>query len=522
MSSAVTLAIVRDLLVSVCEEMGVALERAATSINVRERRDYSIAIFDARGRALVSGDHMPVHLGSMPLSMEAILAKLRPGPGDVAILNDPFDGGTHLPDITMAAPVFAGRRLLFFVACRAHHSDVGGMTPGSMPLATEIFQEGFRIPPMLYVRRGRVDGAFLTLLLQNVRTPGERVADLAAQRACLDLGARRLAGLCARDRSLPRTAARLFDYAARATSAVIRQIPRGRFAFEDALDDDGIDGNAIPIAVAISRRGGTLEIDFRRSGAQVRGSVNAGRAVTVSAVAYVLRCLSGAEVPMGSGCLRDVRILTRPGSVVDALAPAAVCGGNVETSQRIVDVLLGALAKAIPGIPAASQGTMNNVALGGTRPDGSAFAYYETVGGGTGASTRRDGLSAVHSHMTNSRNSPVEILESLYPVRVRRYAVRRGSGGAGRRRGGDGIVREIEALVPATLTLLTERRRIRPWAIAGGRPGKPGRNTLVGTTGDRVLPSKATLALREGDVIRVETPGGGGHGAPVKARAQHL
>ena len=516
--SPVDIGIVRDLLRSVCEEMGIVLQRSSWSVNIKERRDYSTAVFDADGRCLVTGDHMPVHLGAMPLSMAALRAAVAMGPGDVAILNDPFRGGTHLPDITMARAVFPARssRPAFHVACRAHHSDVGGMTPGSMALATEIYQEGLRIPPLLYRRSGQVNHTLEALLLANVRTPEERRGDLAAQGASLEVGARRLLEL---DRKLGpklrRTLPWLLSYTARATRSLIATIPTGTYLGTDVMDGDGITPGPIELSVTVRRtRHGRLVFDFRDCPPQVAGSINCSRAVTVSAVSYVLRCLLAADVPMNAGTMVDVDVLTTPATLLDARAPAAVCGGNVETSQRIVDLLLAALAPALPDrIPASSQGTMNNLAFGGTR-GGRPYAYYETMAGGAGASPSGAGAAAVHTHMTNSLNTPVEVLERLYPARVRSYRVRRGSGGAGRHRGGDGLVREIELLTDTTVTLLSERREHAPPGLAGGGPGRPGRDSILprGARRPRELPAKVTLTAHTGDLLVVATPGGGGWG----------
>jgi len=520
----VKLEIFKNLFHAVAEEMGAALRRTAFSPNIKERRDYSCAVFDARGQVLAMGDHMPVHLGSMPMSVAAALAALRLEAGDIAVLNDPFAGGTHLPDITLVMPVFVrrSRQAAFYVASRAHHADVGGAQPGSMGLARDVYQEGLRIPPMKLAARGRLRRDVLDFILANVRTPVEREGDLTAQVAACRLGARRLQELVARYGSAEVRAycGHLLDYSARMMRGTLRRIPAGTYAAEDFLDDDGITPNPVRIRVRIRVRGGRAVVDFAGSAPQTAGCVNAVRAISVSAVFYVFRCLVPEETPATAGLLRPIEIITPRRSVVNAEPPAAVAAGNVETSQRIVDTLLRALAKAIPErIPAASQGTMNNFTLGGLGPDGEPFAYYETIAGGMGARATLDGLDGIHTHMTNSLNTPIEALESFYPVRVRRYALRRGSGGRGRHRGGDGVVREVELLTGAQVAILADRRRFPPYGLAGGRPGKLGRSLWLKQNGEVVsLPGKCTVNARAGDAVRIETPGGGGWGRTRRAK----
>ena len=520
----VKLEIYKNLFHAVAEEMGAALRRTAFSPNIKERRDYSCAVFDARGQVLAMGDHMPVHLGSMPMSVAAALAALQLEEGDIAMLNDPFAGGTHLPDITLVMPVFAhrSRQAAFYVASRAHHADVGGAQPGSMGLARDVYQEGLRIPPLKLAARGQLRRDVLDLILANVRTPVEREGDLTAQVAACRLGARRLQEMVARYGAAEVRAyeRHLLDYSARMMRATLRRIPAGTYAAEDFLDDDGITSGPVRIRVQIRVRGGRAVVDFAGSAPQVAGCVNAVRAITVSAVFYVFRCLVPEETPATAGLLRPIEVITPSRSVVAAEPPAAVAAGNVETSQRIVDTLLRALAKAIPErIPAASQGTMNNFTLGGLGPDGEPFAYYETIAGGMGARATLDGLDGIHTHMTNSLNTPIEALESFYPVRVRRYALRRGSGGRGRHRGGDGVVREVELLTGAQVAILADRRRFPPYGLAGGRPGKLGRSLWLKQNGEAVsLPGKCTVNARAGDAIRLETPGGGGWGRTRRAK----
>jgi N-methylhydantoinase B len=513
----IELELFRHLLVSIAEEMGVVLRKTSYSANIKERRDYSCAVYDARGDAVAMGDHMPVHLGAMPLAVRAAMDAFDLQAGDVALVNDPFRGGTHLPDITAVAPVFTiGRRPAFYLANRAHHADVGGMSPGSMPLAREIFQEGIRIPPILIRRRGKIDRPLLDLLLANVRTPEEREGDLMAQLAALHRGETRLHELVSKqgEASVRRNMREIQDYSARMMQAAIRKLPRGVYHFEDFLDNDGITSAPVRIRVAVTIAGGRAVVDFTGSAPQVQGSVNANFAVTLAATMYVFRCLIEDDVPFTAGILRPIRVIAPEGSVVNARPPAAMAAGNVETSQRITDVLLGALAKAAPDrIPAASSGTMNNLSFGGGSSK-TAFAYYETIAGGMGASAHADGASAIHTHMTNSWNTPIEAFEHQFPLRIAGYRVRRGSGGAGAHRGGDGIVREFEFLAPAEVTLLSDRRERGPWGLAGGSSGKPGRNTLVRAGRIQKLPAKTRFDAGPGDSLRIETPGGGGWGKP--------
>ncbi|MEZ0394938.1 MAG: hydantoinase B/oxoprolinase family protein [Anaerolineales bacterium] len=516
----IQLEIFKHLFAAVAEEMGTLLRRSSYSPNIKERRDFSCALFDAQGRLIAQAAHIPVHLGAMPLSVAAALEAFGAdlAPGDLIILNDPFRGGTHLPDITMVSPVFAApgdASLLGFTASRAHHADVGGMTPGSMPLAREIYQEGLIIPPVRLLRSGEMNRAVLDLILANVRTPQERLGDLQAQIAANRRGEERLLALAERyGRAEIREAmTQLLAYTERTTRRLLTSLPDGVYRFEDCLDDDGLSDAPVPIRVAVTIRGDSAVVDFSGSAAQRPGSVNAVYAITLSAVYYVFRCLLGLDVPDNAGCLAPVEVIAPPGTVVNALPPAPVAGGNVETSQRIVDVLLGALAQACPEtVPAASQGTMNNVTIGGPLADGAAFAYYETIGGGMGARPGADGPSAVHSHMTNTLNTPVEALEYAYPLRVLRYQVRRGSGGRGRFRGGDGIRRDVQVLVACRATLLTERRRRGPYGLAGGEAGQPGENVLIRQGEEIPLPGKGTVDLQAGDVLSIRTPGGGGYG----------
>ena len=518
------LAVFDALFSSVAEEMGVTLGRTAHSPNIKERRDYSCAVFDARGRLVSQAAHIPVHLGAMPLAVEAVLPLAPFAPGDVVILNDPYLGGTHLPDITLVSPAFDGTQLVGYCVSRAHHADVGGMSPGSMPLATELWQEGVVIPPLRLYARGRRNEELLSLLLRNVRTPDERRGDLDAQLAAHRTGEARLLGLVQRygRREVARQMSGLQDYAERLTRAAIAQVPDGAYAFEDALDDDGMTDERVAIRLRLTVRGGRMHFDFTGSAPERPSSVNAVAAVTMSAVYYVVRCLLDEDAPANDGCLRPVTFTLPEGSVVNASPPRAVSAGNVETSQRIVDVVLGALAQALPDrIPAASAGTMNNVTIGGDDPErGRPFAYYETLAGGAGAGPYGDALSALHTHMTNTLNTPVEALELSYPFRVREYAVRRRTGGAGRHRGGDGLVREYEFTAPAQVTIVGERRRRGPWGARGGAEGGNGVDTLIEPSGrKRRLPSKTQLDVPAGARLRIETPGGGGWGRKRRRRS---
>ncbi len=556
---AATLTIFNHLFASVAEEMGVTLGRAAYSPNIKERLDYSCAVFlgGEQPALLAQAAHIPVHLGAMPASVRAAVARCAPlRPGDVVILNDPYQGGNHLPDITLVSPVFSGSvgqysvdqsgidllntDLLstdyFLVASRAHHADVGGMSPGSMPLSTELYQEGIIIPPIKLVDAGVRNEAVWQLILRNVRTPWERDGDLAAQLAAHATGAQRLQEIVARY-GLPETlrqAQTLIAYAETLTRAAIARIPDGVTHFEDALDDDGQSETPLPIRVTLTVAGDALTVDFAGTAAAVAGNLNAVPAIVESAVVYCLRCVALAllgELPMNQGVFAPLTVRIPPGSLLDPPPPHAVAAGNVETAQRVVDVVFGALAAALPDlIPAASQGTMNNLTFGGfrfqvpgSREEGSSlapgilplapsFAYYETVGGGAGAGPAGDGASGVHVHMSNTRNTPVEALELAYPIRVEEYSLRRGSGGGGRHKGGEGLVRAIRFLAPATATLTGERRRRAPYGLAGGEPGAPGRNVLIRDGAPTDLPGKTTLSLHPGDAIRVETPGGGGWG----------
>ncbi|HEX8145073.1 MAG TPA: hydantoinase B/oxoprolinase family protein [Pyrinomonadaceae bacterium] len=556
-----TLEIYRALYTSVAEEMGIALRRTAFSPNIKERRDYSCAVFDREGLVIAQGDHMPVHLGSMPMAVAAALSRVELAPGDVVALNDPFAGGTHLPDVTLVSGVYAdderdaeeegksgqsrlqssrhrlserskGKRAgssssvehlrspLFYVANRAHHADIGGGTPGSMGVATDVYGEGLRIPPVRIVRGGETDEEMLGLLLANVRGTAERRADFEAQIGSLKTGAARLLEIVGRrgERDALRYASHLIEYSARMMRRAIREIPDGVYDGSDSLDDDGVSETKVTIKARVTIEGERARVDFEGSAPQVAGAINAVEAITVSAVSYVFRCLVGADIPASAGLMEPIEVIAPRGTIVNAVHPSPVAGGNVETSQRIVDALFRALAHALPlKIPAASQGTMNNLTIGGIDPrSGREFAYYETVAGGMGARPASDGMSAVHTHMTNSLNTPAEALEYAYPLRVRVYRIRKNSGGRGTQRGGDGVVREIETLAPARMSLLADRRRLAPYGLEGGEDGSTGRDSIVRKGRARPLTSKGSWTLEAGDRVRIETPGGGGHGRAKK------
>jgi N-methylhydantoinase B len=585
----VELEIFKNLFHSIAEEMGAALRRTAFSPNIKERRDYSCAIFDSAGEVIAMGDHMPVHLGSMPMSVRAAIGSGSMNRGEIVMLNDPFCGGTHLPDITLVAPVFvwrgrsrpprvarkAAREIAnhpdFYVASRAHHADVGGTYPGSMGLCREIYQEGVRIPPVKLMRadatgKSSMNRDVLAMLLNNVRTPEEREGDLGAQIAACHTGAARLQEVCSRYGVEPtKSAAReLLNYSEDLMRAFLERVPTGEYLAEDFLDGDGISDRPIRLAVTVhvwgrvsarperSRRDPArtgrrpvatlplVTVDFTGSDPQVEGSLNAVAAITYSACFYVFRCLLAEDVPAAAGLMRPIQVIAPQGTIVNARPPAAVAGGNVETSQRIVDVLLRALAQAIPDrIPAAASGTMNNLTIGGIDQErlphpkpvlgevegrgskggnpsddlGKPFTYYETIAGGMGARPGKPGVSGVHTHMTNSLNTPAEALEYAYPLRVRRYSLRPNSGGAGKFHGGDGIVREIEVLTECHVTLLADRRSHSPWGLNGGTNGAPGKAYITRSDGSvESMPGKFSTRLQKGDRITIETPGGGGWG----------
>ncbi len=516
----INLEIFNNLYSSLCEEMGVVLCKSSFSTNIKERRDFSCALFDTRGDLVAQAEHLPVHLASMSLSVQEAIRAVKMVRGDSVVLNDPFKGGTHLPDITVVTPFFykKGRKPTFFVANRAHHADVGGMSPGSMSNTTEIYQEGLRIPPVKIVEGGKQSDAIFSIISSNVRTPKEQKWDIIAQISANRIGSERLSELCDQYglKEMVRYSKELQDYSERIMRSVIREIPDGEYDFSDFLDSDGIDDVHVKIKTKITVKGSDICVDFSGSNGQVKGSVNAVYAVTLSSVFYVFRCLVDYDIPSNSGCMRPIRIVAPVGSIVNATLPSAVSGGNVETSQRIVDVILGALSKAIPDkIPAASCGTMNNLTIGGyDMVREKAFTYYETIAGGMGARPNKKGLSAVQTHMTNTMNTPIEAIEHNYPFRIRQYKIRSHSGGIGRYSGGDGIVRDYEFLAEATVTILSERRVNRPYGLKGGEGGQVGENVFISNGKRRRLAGKATVFAKRGDVLSIRTPGGGGFGAP--------
>ncbi|MFQ5381361.1 MAG: hydantoinase B/oxoprolinase family protein, partial [Dehalococcoidia bacterium] len=464
------------LLASVADEMGITLGLTAHSPNIRERRDYSCAVFDAAGDMVAQAAHIPVHLGAMPEAVRAVGALAPWAPGDVAIVNDPYLGGTHLPDISLVAPVFWEGEVVAFVSNRAHHSDVGGMSAGSMPVATELYQEGMIIPPLKLYAAGELNGELMALILRNVRTPDERQGDFEAQLASLRTGERRLLGLFEARGAEAVLAAmvELQDYSERLTRAALERVPDGGYAAEDAVESPS--GELLPIRAHLGVEGGSLTVDFAGTAPEQAASLNAVAAVTKSAVAYCVRCLLPSEAPSNEGNFRPVTLRLPEGTIVNARPQRAVSAGNVETSQRITDVVLGALAEALPGtIPAASAGSMSNFTWGGTRPEGTPFAYYETIPGGAGGGPGGPGESGVQTHMTNTANTPVEALERGHPVRIWRFELRADGGGQGRYPGGDGTVKEVEFLVDAGVTLVGDRRIVGPYGLAGGGAALPGR-----------------------------------------------
>lgn len=519
----VALSLFSSRLSAVCDEMGAVLQEAALSPNIRDRLDFSCAVFDAQGALCAQAAHIPVHLGSMAFAMADVVAAHDWADGDMLILNDPFLGGTHLPDVTLIAPVFAPEvlpggapaRPLAFVVNRAHHADIGAASPGSMPISTRLDQEGLIIAPALLLRAGELDRPRLTEIVSATRNPGTSGGDFLAQISANRAGVTRLRELI--DRLGPgefvRSLEAMNHYGERLARASLQPIPDGIYSFTDLMDDDGQGQRDIPIRVTLRLTGTDVEIDFAGTADQVPGNINCPLAVAAAAVFYVFRCLMPPQTPACAGSFRPLRIRAPAGSLVNARRPAAVAAGNVETSMRIVDAVLGALGQALPGrIPAASQGSMNNLAMGcaGSGSEtGRAWDYYETMAGGIGAGPTHPGASARHSHMTNTLNTPIEVLESRFPLRVRRYALRRGSGGRGRQPGGEGLIREFEFLAPARATLIGERQRHAPWGQAGGRAGQPGRYLL----NDQTVPGKVELSVEAGDRLRIETPGGGGFGS---------
>lgn len=512
MIDSITLEVARNRFAAIADEMGVVLRRTSLSPNIKERADCSAAVFTPDGEMLAQAEHIPVHLGSMPASVRACLDRFDPVPGAQYAVNDPFHGGTHLNDLTIVAPVFVGNRHVAWVGNRAHHADVGGEAPGSMPAhATRLEQEGHVVPPTLAVRDGMWTGEFLDPFLDASRTPWERRGDLDGQMGANAVAVRRLTELVEREGvdEFARLSTALLDYGERRMVAALEALPDGTYRFEDYMEHGSED---VAIRVNVIVDGETLTADFTASDSQVESNFNAVEAVTRSCLYYAVRVATDPTIPANGGSYRPISLDVSPGTIVNAVAPAAVAAGNVETSQRIADALLGALAQAAPDrVPAASQGTMNNILVGNDE-----FAYYETVAGGQGARPYRDGQSGIQTGMTNTQNTPIESLHTHYPFRVTAYTLRRDSGGAGLHRGGDGIRREIEFGTAATLSLMGERRRNRPWGLAGGEPGASGEDWLIHGDGDKErLAAKTTVEVAPGDRLVVLTPGGGGWGTPV-------
>jgi len=523
--SAFSVQILSGLLSSVAEEMGTALQRSGFSPNIKERRDYSCAVFDSHGHVIAQASHIPAHLGAMPSSVDAARNILgdQPKIGDMVILNDPDNGGTHLPDITTVSPVFSDSEgmsgVLGFLATRAHHSDVGGMSPGSMPIANEIFQEGLIIPPVFLCRAGKEDSDLLALIYANVRTPRERKGDLLGQIGAHRIGEQRMFEIVGNygESNVRDMFSELIQYSKTLTKARLSKLPIGEYCYTDYLDDDGFGEINIPISLKISITGEKILFDFSGSAECVNGCVNAPMAVTLACVYYVLRCVIGSDVPANSGMYDCVDVIIPELSVLNPGRSKAVAGGNVETSQRVTDVIWGALSQVLPEmVPAAGTGSMNNLSFGGRDcQTGDLFAYYETMGGGAGGGPNTYGASGIHVSMSNTRNTPVEALEFDYPVMVERYELRSGSGGGGINRGGLGLRRDIRALNPMRVSLLTERRSRAPYGLNGGEFGETGKNRMFSDGRWSNLPAKCSFDLAAGEIVSVSSAGGGGWGSAM-------
>ncbi|MHA2225137.1 MAG: hydantoinase B/oxoprolinase family protein [Candidatus Hodarchaeales archaeon] len=515
----VSLSVIQRALENIAEEMGIILRRASFSPNCKERLDFSCAIFNQNAELVAQAEHIPVHLGAMFSSIDAILQKYpreAMNSGDIIILNSPYTGGTHLPDITFFMPIFIKDKLNFFISNRAHHADIGGSTPGSMPgISAELFEEGLIIPPVKLYDQGKEVKDIMQLILANVRVRNERLGDLRAQRASLIRGEDRLNELTRKygQEYLFHATNELISLSEKSFQKQLDYFPDGEFQYEDYLDSNGISNNLVKIKVSIGKIPGKIKVSFNGTDPQQLGNVNAPRSVVYSCVYYVFRALTDPNIMTNAGLFRNIEIDIPEGCLLDPRSPAAVSSGNVETSQRLVDILLGALSKVIPEIPAASQGTMNNVTIGGINLDGKPFSYYETIGGGTGGGGNYQGLSGVHSHMTNTLNTPIEALELAYPLRVKRYAIRKSSGGRGKNDGGDGLVREIECLVDTVVSLQTDRRNLAPYGLFGGENGAKGINIKKMLNGEeKILPGRAIIDFRAGETLLIKTPGGGGYG----------
>lgn len=509
--NAIDLTIFASRIEAVCDEMGAVLRRSAFSPNIRDRLDYSCAVFDADGELCAQAAHIPVHLGSMAFAMRDIVSSMEWHDGDLVILNDPFLGGTHLPDVTMISPLMVADEHLGFVVNRAHHADIGADTPGSMPVSRSLDEEGTVIPPGYLLRRDKIQQPLYSEILSTLRNPelsqGDFEAQISANRAGLARLQEWVSQLGVDD--FRSGLSELNNYAERLSSTALKKIPDGIYSFEDLMEDDGAGNRDLPIKVSVRIEDGNITVDFSGTAEQTGGNINCPLSVAAAGVYYVFRSLMPPQTPAAAGSFRAITVTAPEGSLLNADRPAAVAAGNVETSSRVVDVVIGALVQAIPErMAAASQGTMNNIAMGGAVKGGH-WDYYETIGGGMGAGLNGDGMSAVQTHMTNTLNTPVEVLEMTTPLQLTEYAIRRGSGGRGEHPGGDGIVRTFKFLGETTVTLLTERREIAPWGVAGGEDGKSGRNILDGEP----LPAKCSLSVGVGQILSVETPGGGGAGS---------
>ncbi|MCE1247457.1 MAG: hydantoinase B/oxoprolinase family protein [Firmicutes bacterium] len=516
MSLSVQLEIFRNVLTGVAEEMGVRLQRSAYSPNIKERRDYSCALFHNDGRLIAQAAHIPVHLGSMPVLIERILEKFSFQPGDVIIANDPFQGGTHLPDVTLVEPLFTEEKLWGFAAARAHHSDIGGSTPGSMPNSKTIYEEGIIIPPLFLRKASVMNQEVLELFAANTRAPEERTGDLYAQLASLAVASERISRVVKMygfEKSIE-MAEQLIAYSEKLTKLALAGLPDGSAAAVDYLEDDST-GEIVPVKVLVHKHNDGIMFDFTGTSPQREGNFNAPVPVTLASVYYAVRCITGDHIPANAGCFTPVTVKIPEGCVLNASKPFAVAAGNVETSQRVVDLIFKALAQILPDkIPAASCGSMNNIAIGSNPGASETFAYYETIGGGAGAGPSGSGMSAIHTHMTNTRNTSIEALESMFPFMITKYGIRDDSGGEGLHRGGDGIIREYLFLLPCRVSIISERRKLAPWGLQGGKDGLTGSNLLLkGATGELIeLPGKTSIQVQSGDRITIQTPGGGGWG----------
>ncbi|MDG5778470.1 hydantoinase B/oxoprolinase family protein [Haloarculaceae archaeon H-GB2-1] len=520
----VTLEVTRNAAIAVCEEMNANLIRTGYSPNIKERRDCSCALFDANAEMISQAENMPVHLGAMPFSVKAAIDRFPPetlSPGDAVLLNDPFYGGAHLPDLTLVTPVFHDGKLIAFAANRAHHADIGGSHAGSVSAdSTEIYQEGLRIPPVKLFQKGEPNDAIFEMILSNVRTPDERRGDLRAQEAANETGKRRFTELAEKygTEQLDAALEEIKDYSERRMRSEIEQLPDGTYEFADVLDDDGAGNTDLPIEAAVTVDGDEVHVDFTGTAAQTDGPINAVFAVTASATYYAVRCVTDPDIPPNHGCYRPINITAPEGTIVNPEPPAAVVGGNLETSQRVTDVVLGAFGEVVPErVVAGSQGTMNNITFGGMDPrDDSPYAFYETQGGGFGGRAGKDGIDGVHVHMSNTMNTPAEVLETAYPLRVTRYQLRPDSGGAGEFRGGMGLRRDIQVRGhEATFSLLADRHDHQPYGLVGGEDGGSGSAVRIDPDGtEHRLPQKSTHHLPPETIVSIRTPGAGGYGDP--------